>query len=162
MEDHSAAPLTEANLQLIHQYLLICCTSDKSTDVEQATNPFVARWIWLMICLKFFWGSKPLWAGDLFWHTARYRSYSCPHFTALQIWIMQGYTVRDRNELFILCHQQQTTMPKHHFVNTLGKSFLPISVPLPQNKDHYHILMVKKEGEQHTPLSLSTHRKHFS
>lgn len=49
-----------------------------------------------------------------------------------------------------------------HFVTTLEKSFFTISVPLPQNKDHYHTLMVEKEGGQHTPLFLNMHRKHLS
>lgn len=113
---------------------------------------------------RFFWGSEPLWAGDLFWHTARYRSYGGPDFTALHVWIMQGYAVRGRNEpCHCWCQRMKTTMPKHHLcvVAALGKfpsRFCPSSTeqrPLP-------CIYVRKGRNTTCFLSLHTHRKHFS
>lgn len=112
---------------------------------------------------RFFWGKKPLWAGDLFWHIVQYRSYGGPDFTALHVWIMQGYAVRGRNKLcHRWCQRMKTTMSKHHLcvVAALGKFSSPFC-PSFSKKRPLPYIYVRKGRNTTCFLSLHTHRKHF-
>jgi len=110
-------------------------------------NPFVVRWIWLMIHPTGSSGEANLcgWWLVLTYSTVQITQWPRLHSSAH----MNKAGLRCR-----WCQRMKTSKPKLHicFVATLGKSFLPISVPLPQNKGYYCILMAEKEGASMLPI----------
>lgn len=155
-KDHPATSLTKANLWLIHQCLWTCGTSDKNTAGDNLQILLQQKWVWLTATSHgFFQDSQSVRAGAFAQPCSVVQVVGWPqlpspaHVSSAGLqWQRQGWILL-------------SLVPKdeHHHAKTpsvccgcLGEVSIPFLSPL-QNKKHFHVFMLGKEGTQHISCS---------